>query len=284
MSNIDSKILRSRVENINALPTIPSVLKRLSVIIEKPQVSLNEITAFVSQDPALTTKILKMVNSAIYGFPGRISSVSHAIMLLGLNVVKGLLLGVSVFEVMQKAMGGLREHSLACAVTARILAQRKGLKEPESVSVAALLHDIGKVILALEFPKEYQAVLTEAQQKGITVYEAERTIFSESHAMVGFWLSEKWRFPNSLTEVIAKHHNPQMAQYAPIETAIVHISDILVRAKSIGFAGGTYIPAVNPDAFDLLNFTESDYVEILSEMEGAIAETLEESEELTIVA
>ncbi len=91
MSNMDPKALRTRVENISNIPTIPSVLKQLSTIIENPKISLNEISHFVSKDPALTTKILQMVNSALYGFPGRISSVNHAVMLLGLNVVKGLL-------------------------------------------------------------------------------------------------------------------------------------------------------------------------------------------------
>ena len=276
MSSIDSKALRHRVENISALPTIPSVLKKLSVIIENPQVSLNEITEFVSNDPALTIKILKMVNSAIYGFPGRISSVSHAIMLLGLNVVKGLLLGVSVFEVMQKAMGGLREHSLACAVTARIIAKRKGIKEPEEISVAGLLHDIGKVILALEFPKEYEEVMKQAEKTGITIHEAERASFSESHATIGFWLAEKWRFPVNLAEIIQCHHQPQMSKRAPLETAIVHFADILVRGRGIGFAGDPYVPAVNPAAFDLLQLSETELLEILNEMEDALGSGLEE--------
>ncbi len=165
MANIDARVLRHRVQNISTLPTIPDVVKRLSVIIENPSISLNEITQFVSNDPALATKILKMVNSAIYGFPGRISSVSHAIMLIGVNVVKGLLLGISVFEVMQKAMVGLREHSVACAVAARVLATKKGMKEPEEISVAGLIHDIGKVILTLEFPDEYQCALDLAEKK-----------------------------------------------------------------------------------------------------------------------
>jgi putative nucleotidyltransferase with HDIG domain len=197
-------------------------------------------------------------------------------MLLGLNVVKGLLLGVSVFEGMQKAMGGLREHSLACAMAARIIAQRKGIKEPEEVSVAALLHDIGKVILALEFPKEYESALNGAAQKETTIYEAEKLLFSESHATVGFWLAEKWRFPRSLTEVIERHHNPETSRFAPVETAIIHISDILVRGRGIGFAGDPYVPAVNPAAFDLLNLSEADYKEILEEMEGALSDALDE--------
>ena len=125
MANIDPKMLRRKVESINTLPTVPSVLKRLSAVIEKPRITIVEISAFISNDPALTTKVLKMVNSAIYGFPGRIASVSHATMLLGLNVIKGLLLGVSVFELMQKTMSGLYEHSLACAIASRVIAQKK---------------------------------------------------------------------------------------------------------------------------------------------------------------
>ncbi|HEX7534876.1 MAG TPA: HDOD domain-containing protein [Syntrophales bacterium] len=133
---IESKILRHRIENIGSLPTAPDTLRKLSRIMEKPNVSLTEVASFVQSDPALTFRILKMVNSAVYGFPGRISSVSHAIMLLGLNVVKGFLLGVSVFELMQKAMTGLYEHSLGCAAAARIIAQKKALREPEEPYVA----------------------------------------------------------------------------------------------------------------------------------------------------
>jgi HD-like signal output (HDOD) protein len=102
MSNIDVRALREKIENINTLPTIPKVLKKILGVIENPRISLNEISNFVSDDPALTIKVLKMVNSPIYGFPGRISSVNRAAILLGLTVVKGLLLDVSVFELMQK--------------------------------------------------------------------------------------------------------------------------------------------------------------------------------------
>jgi putative nucleotidyltransferase with HDIG domain len=267
MSNIDLKVLRRKVENINTLPTVPGVLKRLSVVIEKPQITLVEISAFISKDAALTTKVLKMVNSAIYGFPGRIASVSHATMLLGLNIIKGLLLGVSVFELMQKAMNGLYEHSLACAIASRIIAQKKGLKEPEAVSVAGLLHDIGKVILTLEFPTEYQAAMNEAQRKGISIFDAENNQFNATHANVGSWLAEKWHFPRNLIEVIECHHLPALAKSAPLETAIVHMADLLVRARGFGFAGEIFVPEVNAIAYELLNLSESDIKDVLREME-----------------
>jgi HD-like signal output (HDOD) protein len=153
MTRLDIQSLRDKVERINTLPTIPSVLKKLLGVIENPKISLSEISSFISNDPALATKVLRMVNSPVYGFPGRISSVNQAVILLGLNVVKGLLLGVSVFDLMQKSMIGLWEHSIGCAIVARIIAKKKQFKEPEEVSAGGLLHDIGKVILILQFPK-----------------------------------------------------------------------------------------------------------------------------------
>jgi putative nucleotidyltransferase with HDIG domain len=267
MSNIDPKVLRHKVENINTLPTVPGVLKRLSAVIEKPRITLVEISAFISSDPALTTRVLKMVNSAIYGFPGRIASVSHATMLLGLNVIKGLLLGVSVFELMQKTMSGLYEHSLACAIASRVIAQKKGLKEPEEVSVAGLLHDIGKVILTLEYPKEYQAAMNEARGKSISIFDAEKNQFNATHANVGSWLAEKWHFPRKLIEVIECHHRPALAKNASLETAIVHMADLLVRARGFGFAGEILVPEVNAIAYELLKLSESDIKDVLREME-----------------
>ena len=267
MSSIDPKVLRRKVENIGTLPTVPGVLKKLSSIIEKPRITLVEISSFISNDPALTTKVLKMVNSAIYGFPGRIASVSHATMLLGLNVIKGLLLGVSVFELMQKTMHGLYEHSLGCAIASRVLAQKKGLKEPEEISVAGLLHDIGKVILMLEFQKEYEAAMNEARTKNISIFEAEKVQFNATHANVGSWLAEKWCFPRNLIEVIECHHRPALAKNAPLETAIVHTADILVRARGFGFAGENLVPAVHPAAFELLKLSAADIKDVLKELE-----------------
>lgn len=264
---MDPKVLRRKVESINTLPTVPSVLKRLSTVIEKPRITIVEISAFISNDPALTTKVLKMVNSAIYGFPGRIASVSHATMLLGLNVIKGLLLGVSVFELMQKTMSGLYEHSLACAIASRVIAQKKNMKEPEEVSVAGLLHDIGKVILTLEFAQEYENAMKEAQEKKISIFDAEKNQFNATHADVGGWLAEKWRFPPNLIEVIEFHHRPMLAKNAPMETAIVHMADLLVRARGFGFAGENFVPEVNPVAFEILKLSDQDIKDVLREME-----------------
>ena len=266
---IDLQTLRRRVESISALPTVPGTLRQISIMLEKPRITIDELGRFVSSDPALTAKILKMVNSAAYGFPGRISSVSHAIMLLGLNVIKGLLLGVSVFELMQKNMAGLWEHSLGCAWSARLIAQKKNLKEPEEASVCGLLHDMGKVVMLLAFPREFEKAIAEAGSAGVTLYEAEKNFFAATHAEAGCWLAQRWHFPSNLVEAIGYHHTPQLARQSRMETAIVHVADILVRAKGVGFAGDAVVSAVHPAAWEMLNLSGDDLQEIFAGLEEA---------------
>ncbi|MCL4537429.1 MAG: HDOD domain-containing protein [Nitrospirae bacterium] len=269
---MDIQALRSQIEKIDTLPTIPSVLRKLLVVIENPGISLNEVGSFISNDPVLTSRVLKVVNSPVYGFPGRISSVSQALILLGLNVVKGMLLGVSVFEAMQKTMVGLWEHSLGCAITARIIAKKKDLKEPEEVSVAALLHDIGKVVLGLKFPDEYKKIMAEAETKDIFIFDAEKNYFGINHADAGAWIAQKWNFPYRLVEVIEYHHKPHLSKNVTMQTAIVHLSDILVRIKGFGFAGDNFVPAINNAAWQMLDLSEADLKDIIKEMEDSLSQ------------
>lgn len=276
MASTVVEISRQRIEGINTLPTIPSQLQMVSSIIEKPRVTLDEIGRFIANDPALTSKVLKMVNSAAYGFPGRVSSISHSVMLLGLNVIKGLLLGVSVFEIMEKMMKGLWRHSLGCAVAARAIAEIRGLKDPEEVSIGGLLHDLGKVIMVLEHQKQYEEAMEEANTKGITIADAEELFFTHTHAAIGMWLAEKWHFPRGLIEIIAFHHHPTKAKLAPLEAAIVHVADILVRSRGLGFAGDPFVPPVSPPAFELLKLSREDIKEILTKLEKSSEETGEE--------
>jgi len=273
MTKLDIQSLRDRVERINTLPTIPSILKKLLGVIENPRISLSEISNFISNDPALATKVLKMVNSPVYGFPGRISSVSQAVILLGLNVVKGMLLGVSVFDLMQKSMIGLWEHSIGCAVMARIIAKKKQFKEPEEVSVGGLLHDIGKVILILQFPDDYQKAMNEAEKSNITIVEAERKFFAANHASAGAWIAQKWSFPRNLTDMIECHHKPHLAKNAPFQTAVVHLSNVLLRGRGFGFAGDNQVPRVNPATWERLQLSKEDILDVLSESEDALEMT-----------
>lgn len=270
---IDTKDIRAQLEKIDTLPTIPSTLKKLLTVIENPKVSLSEIGAFISNDPVLTSRVIKVVNSPVYGFPGRISSVNQALILLGLNVVKGMLLGVSVFEAMKKAMEGLWEHSVGCAVTSKIIATKKGLGDVEEISVAGILHDIGKVALGLKFSDQYKGVIKTAIDKNTLIMDAERELFFITHADAGAWIGKRWNFPKSLLEIIEYHHKPHLSKNFTVQTAVVHLADILVRAKGFGFAGDYVIPLINPTAWQTLGITEQELKEILLEMEDSLTDS-----------
>jgi putative nucleotidyltransferase with HDIG domain len=269
---MDPILLRAQIERIDTLPTIPAVLKKLLTVIENPRISLTEIGNFIQSDPVLTSRVLKMVNSPIYGFPGRISAVQQALILLGLNVVRGLLLGVSVFEVMQKSMTGLWEHSLGCAITSKIIAKKKNLPEPEEISIAGLLHDIGKVVMILRYKEEYETAIKEAGAQNLLIMDAEKSVFDITHADSGSWIAKKWNFPNSLVEIIEYHHKPNLAKTLPVQTAVVHLADILTRSVGFGFSGDNHVPAVNPAAWELLKLSDTDLREILDEMDDAMGE------------
>ncbi|MCX7856729.1 MAG: HDOD domain-containing protein [Deltaproteobacteria bacterium] len=273
MRDSERRTLRYKIENLNNLPTIPAVLKKIIKLLENPKTSLSDIGNFVTSDPALTTKVLKMVNSPVYGFPGRISSVSQALVLLGLNVTKGLLLGVSVFELMHKTMTGLWEHSLACAICSKVIAKDLNLKDPEEVSIAGLLHDIGKVALALEVPEYYQGLMEEAKKKRIPLFQVEDEHFSFTHAQAGGWMTRKWNFPRTLVDVIEYHHSPSLSKVVPDHCAVVHVADVIVKARGFGYAGDFTVPPVNPAIWEKLQLNEEKILHILKRLDEDLAES-----------
>lgn len=264
-----------RIDKIENLPTIPAILRKILGIIEDPKVSLQKISEFVSSDPTLTARILKMVNSPVYGFPGRISSVNHAMVILGLNAVKGLLIGVSVFEVMKKNMVGLWEHSLSSAIYARVIANRKEIPSPEEISVAALLHDIGKVILLIAFKEDYFKILDMIKTREVYLFELEREYFGITHAEVGGIVGKKWNFPAKLVEPIMNHHRPQLSKNFEIETAIVHLSNILALARGVGYSGDVFVNQVNPKSWSLLELSFEDIKDIFREVEEPLSSSQE---------
>lgn len=267
---IEPARLRARIEGIDRLPTVPTVVKKLLELASDPRVSIAEMSRFVSSDPALATRVLRMVNSPLHGFPERVSSVNQAVILLGVDVVKGLLLGLTVFELMQQTMIGLWEHSCATAVVARIIAQKRGVRDPEEVAVGGLLHDLGKVLLILQLPEQYEAAMTRAGEEEKNMVTVEDEAFSVTHPMAATWLMQKWSFPKPLTEMIGFHHKPHLAKIATLQTMIIHLADAVVKARGFGFSGDPFVPEVHPVLWEKLKLSDGDLSEILDEMEVSL--------------
>jgi len=272
--------IRRRLREIQSLPTLPPIAAKLNKMVEDEDITANQLGNVIERDQVLTSKLLKMVNSSFYGFPQRISTVANAIVLLGINVIKTLIVTSSIFEMMQSSDVGLWEHSLGCATIASLIAKKKGLKNPEEVSTAALLHDLGKVVVRAELPSEYDALLALVEQKGISMREAEEELLGVSHSEIGGWLVHQWNLPDRLVLPITWHHRPEEAPDYRDVTAILHFSDILVRAVGFGFGGDMWVPPLNQDAWKRIKLSKSEMKELLVELDEKLIELQDFSAEM----
>jgi putative nucleotidyltransferase with HDIG domain len=268
----DVDTVRAKVERTDAIPTIPVVIKKILSAVEDPATSPAAVSKLVSSDPTLAAKILKVVNAAMYGFVVRIASVNQAVVLLGMNVVRAILLGVSMFEMMEQTTVGLWKHSLGCAIVAKLLAQKKRMFDPEEASVAGLLHDIGKVVLSVQYPKEYQKAVAATGARSMFLSDVETEVFNMNHATAGAYFANTWRLPKFVVESIRYHHQPSLTSTAPIHAATVHMADTLVKAYNVGFSGDPFVPPVHASAWELFDFSEAQMKDLFSELGDTIAQ------------
>jgi putative nucleotidyltransferase with HDIG domain len=262
----DVNTIRRKVENIKGLPTLPGIVKKISEMVVKPTTSAEDIGRVISSDQVLSAKVLKLINSAFYGFPGRISSVTHGIVLLGFNVVKGLVLSASVFDMMEGKMVGLWEHSLGTAITSGIIGKRIKQENPEEGNEAGLLHDIGKVVIKVSMPDEYEKISKLVVEKEMSMFKAEKAVLGMTHAEIGGFLAEKWNLPQNLRDPITYHHSPHRARIAPKQTAMIHLADILIKGIGHGQGGDMWIPPLDKEAWQILKLSKKDIEEIIIEM------------------
>ncbi len=260
------KEIRTIIMNTKSLPTLPGIITRLNALAGNDRTSIPEMARLVSSDQVLSARILKLANSPSYGFY-RVSSISNAMILLGVDVVKSLAISSSIFEIMEKNSVGLWEHSLGAGLAANIIGRRIGIKNCEEVSTAALLHDIGKVIIRINFGDDYRNLLALIDREEIYMLEAERELLGTDHAQVGAWLAKSWFLPDRLVETIACHHDVNASLEFPLQTSIVHLSDVLVKASGFGFSGDELVPLIQPAAWDKLAMTEPLLEEIVEEFE-----------------
>ena len=258
--------MRRMVEKITSLPTLPGSVTRITRMLDNPEATAGEIGKEISKDQVLSAKVLKLVNSGFYGFSQPVSTIPHAMVLLGYNVVKTLVLSTSVLDMMAKSLEGLWQHSLACARTCGIIARHLDMEDPEEISVTGLLHDLGKVVLEEKMEEAFQEILARVEEENMLFYEAEEEVMEVTHANVGGWLLEKWQLPSQLVEPIMYHHSFHASRRHADRTAVIHLADILVRAEGFGSGGDRRIPVLAPDAMDTLKLEHSHLQEIMDDM------------------
>jgi HD-like signal output (HDOD) protein len=264
--------LKGHILAVKDLPTLPKVLDKVAALVADPSSSTEQIAKVISTDQVLSAKVLKMVNSPIYGFPGRIGSVNHALVLLGYNVIRGVIISTSVFDAMSKAMEGLWEHSVAAAAAGRVVAEAAGLKDPEEYAVSGLLHDLGKVVWAVQLPQLRPKVEALVSDRDLTFAEAEEEVLGFGHDMVNAWLANHWHLPVNLKEGMSHHHKPMLAQHYPNFAAVVHVADFLARLFESGSGGDDGVPVLHKEALKLLKLGTTELERIMDDLSVRLVE------------
>lgn len=258
---------RRALREIKNLPTLPGIVAKLTQMAEDPDTTAEQMGKEISKDHILVAKLLKLVNSAFYGFQQRISSLNTAIILLGFNVIKSLIISASIFEIMEDQDVELWEHSLGCAVIGNVLAKRLGLKDPEEISTAGLIHDIGKVAIKMELPQEHEQIWRLVRERRISTINAEREVLGLDHTEAGGWLARSWNFPGKLIEPVVCHHDPRQSRDHQLAAAIIHFSNIMIRGLGYGHGEDVWVPPLGQRAWRLLGLTPRDLDQILEEVE-----------------
>ncbi len=200
----------SILEEVVTLPSMPDTVARMMRILDAPDCSLAEVAEVAALDPSITVKILRLVNSAFYGLGCPVSTVHHAVSLLGVKVIRNLVLSATLFNSLQGHPLALVKHCIGVGLAMRLLAARVPLKglvgSQDEAFVYGLIHDIGKTMFAAYLPEEYEEVGRRAGAEGIPWQEAEREVLGVDHAEMGAALAKHWKLNSTVVEVIASHH------------------------------------------------------------------------------
>lgn len=216
------------INSLNEVPAMPNVIMRALHIVKDPESGAKELAKIVSCDQSLSTKVLTLVNSAYYGFPQQITSISRAISLIGMSKAKNVILTVAMKPMLiNQGDKELWKHSITTAVGCEYIAKYLKIMDPDEAFVIGFLHDLGKIVLILKDAQTYEKVRTIPQTKS-NILEIEQTFFGTDHCQMGSFLAKKWQLPLLLNNAIKYHHAPNSSSM-PIPCTLVYLVDALVK-------------------------------------------------------
>jgi len=224
--------IKEKVQSIIHLPALPTVAMEISQMVDNPKTSASKLGKVISTDQALTARLLKIANSPFYGFPKKISTIDFAIIVLGYDALKEIVISTSLVSSLQRKSDAhfdakiFWDHSIITGVLARRLSRDLGYRISGEVFVGGLLHDMGLSVLHRYFHHEYKRVVEIARETDLTFLEAEESVLGVTHAEVGGWLAERWNLPDHLVEAISFHHSPGKATRNPELACLIHCADV----------------------------------------------------------
>jgi len=269
-----TEAIRARIEDsIEKMPSLPTTVAKVLQIANDLNSSARDLLTVIQMDPVLTAKVLKLINSAFFALPNKVS-LKQAIVLLGINTLKNIALSSAIIGYMGKSKVQVRafdqhkfwEHSLGTAIAAKRISRRV-VTDPqqwEEYFVAGLVHDIGKVVIALSLPTMLAKSIMVAEEKKITSSMAEREVIGLDHSEVGAMLARKWRLSESLINATLHHHGPTEADDRL--AWVVHTANYYVLSAGYANSGDCAEPMLDPKAYQVLSLAPESFAEIMGNL------------------
>ncbi len=263
------------VAGIGTLLSLPNVVARLDRVVNDPLSSNRDVARVIGEDPGLTARLLRLANSSLYGFPGKIDTITRAVAIIGTHQLRDLALATGVIGMFEdsgveaRQLDAFWRHSVVCGVAARTLAGCRREPNVEHYFIAGLLHDIGRLALIGEMPGHMRALVAESADSGELLHEVERRRLGFDHAEVGAALMRHWHLPESLALAVALHHRPSPPNGAcHTGAAIVHVANVIAHVIESGAGGAHQVPPLDPRAWDHLRLPVPALPWILRQLES----------------
>ena len=274
-------IVDKAIGAIGEIATLPEITIKIIQVVEDPKSTARDLHEIIKNDPALSVKVLKVVNSAFYGLPGQVASVDRAIILLGLSAVKNIAIAASIARLFkgrriskEYSAADLWRHSVAVAVVANDLAQAS--PHPvmaNEIFVAGMIHDIGTLVARQAFPEKFSQVVDHCTQTGKDFLQCEREIIGADHQAFGVGLTTKWKFPRHLRAAVGFHHNPQdLSQELRNIATLIQMADVLACQAECGFPLTARHGEISQEMLDTLGLTEEQLTQIRENLEDQVTE------------
>jgi putative nucleotidyltransferase with HDIG domain len=262
---------------IGRMPSLSTTVSKVLEVCNNPNASANDLNRVISYDPVLTGQMLKLINSAYYGLPNRITSLTRAIIMLGINTVKNLVLTTSILAGC-KGLSSSRHmtindfwaHCLCVGVLSKLIAARSGISaiEQEEYFVAGLLHDLGKLPMMACFPDLYARTVKTAKDQSIQLFESESIHIGFNHCQVGVLIAAKWRLGEALQDAINKHHSQESPSGSVIMVSSIGLANHLANQFKVGTAGDQFVnPLSLRTQLDLLGLSVEALTGLKAQME-----------------